>query len=114
MKSYSQALRDWFYKQAFIPSYYGGGEMAEEEKTKDFKKHLRRCRIVWVTEPSLGSFEAYDGTDCERSVGGVTAKVGCKCGRYATEGYSSTALFIPGQLILGDIIAQVVAEGEKK
>jgi hypothetical protein len=112
MKEYSKALRAWFLKRAFIPSYYGGGSYPEEEDTAKFKKHVRRCRLVWLSEPRIGSTKGFGGTfSGDEDVPGITARLGCSCNKY--EGRNAPAFFIPGQVALGELISQVIAEGEK-
>lgn len=102
-----ERLRNWFYPQAQIMSFYGGGEVVEEEQTKSFKKHVRRCKLVWVTEPRVGHITVYGGDDNTSGdqVLGIVAMVGCKCGRYATD-YKLTELFIPGALLLRELIEE--------
>jgi hypothetical protein len=112
MKEYSEALRAWFLKRAFIPSYYGMGRYPEEEETADFKNHVKRCRLVWLSEPRLDSVKGFDGAFAEDvKVPGIAARLGCSCDEYVD--CNAPIFFIPGQIALGDLIAQVVAEGER-
>lgn len=111
MTEESQLVRDWFFPQASIPSYYGGGAVMEEEETKALKKHLRRCKTVWVTEPRVGHIGGFAGDDPDDQILGIVAKVGCKCGRYATD-WKVAELFISGDLLLRDLLDQV-KEGKR-
>ncbi len=112
MKEYGQALRDWFYARAFIPSYYGAGQYPDDQLTQEFHDHIRRCGLVWFTEPDLGSVKGFSGSFTEDLVvPGIRAQTGCRCDRYEKE-FDEVTLFIPGKVTLSDIIAQVIKEGE--
>lgn len=111
MKPYEQALRDWFYPRAGVPSYYHPSGAADVEKTDELQRHLATCGIVWVSEPKLGQVEIFGGTFNEDDkVQGVVARVACNCSKTRD---AVVTLFIPGEIPLGRIIAEVIEAGEE-
>jgi hypothetical protein len=107
MKDYSTALRDWFYPQAYIPSFYGG---SEQDKTDKLKRHVARgCPITWDSDPELGQAATFGGTftETDHYVSGIEARVSCRCGKYTYQ-----TLFLGHPVALSEIIAGVIAAGE--
>lgn len=107
--SYVEAVRAWFYDKAFVPSYYAMGRYPDEEATSEFKDHVKTCELRWASEPNLGTVDGFAGTFAgDEKVEGVVAKVGCGCDEY--ELGEEATLFIPGEMSLSEVIAQVVGD----
>lgn len=111
--AYTEAVRAWFFERAFVPEYYAMGRYPDEKATAEFKTHVDTCPIQWASEPDFGTVAGFAGTFAEDDkVRGIRAEAYCSCDEY--ERYEPETLFIPGEMSLGELIAEVLAADEEK
>lgn len=108
MKPYRQALIDWVMKNGAACSVYG----MQVWDTVIARRHFLSCGLNYAKSrpPEVQTQYEFAGTDAENTpISRVTASLTCRCGKLQGLDFSMSE-----DLTLGQVIYQVVKEGEGK